>query len=1247
MKRKGILFSVLSVMCIGFAAGCNGEKGTFRIETAVNSREYGYASGSGDYKLGSSIMLKFYPNLGCKLSTVKFQKGEETSELSPSLSDEGYYYINKTLKEEDVGKYTAEFTCDTFTDDQVLDDKETKYDVKYVLYKPGTDGYEKYNASLDLANYVYFSTDGKSNEEKVASGSKISKSINYHNKLDGKIDWYTVDFTGDSTLLTDSNKYDFDKPVVANLTLYGLFNPSAITETVKDAINNLKNAEKVVIKEVEKKWNIGDRVHEGDTYSDSIVVASVGDFYIDSTNYDVLVLGMNGKWEKAYNLKEKYGYYGTSKSQWEVADERENCSGNDGDICLDTEKYNLNINDNGDWQIVEELKEPVYTTYLSGAKISAIDDKFSIVAGTYSGSGDSKAFAYTHLLKGNTYYINRGNNTIKLELNADANASGIELKDISDLYKYISIADLDVDKLKSTAKSSDDIVVSKWEGEGAAVDINGVSCARYDLKKDGSIIMTIYINKGVIYQIVTKEHTLMYDFASKDDQKFDPTVTLPMYLVRLYTNDSSLRADIKGYANNYETILKVVPGEGETLNSAMRNDAYLSKVLKEYYYELKHGENTGNSCAGSIYLESGITGHLKLCMDVKGKLADVKSALTNTGVGLQSDNTVVTGKFDVVTKTKVFDEEYTKEYSFTEELNAKPDGMNSIIWDSLSEIAKLSSVDVLFGRFEYDSVSKVYKFFEKDNSTTPYLSVMIEDDRISQVVYYKNESGKITTYTSEFDYSKYDALKTLKVIANGNYILNNSVNISEYDYFSMAAQGGINADLWEMIGFLKSLDTDITKYTYDSANNKFTFTDTDGSVYEYSFVVEKDKITEFKYSVDKDGTANDVNKEYTFNYFNETIEELINGGYLLGDVSSTVESEHSYVLVEGEETFLAPPTIVSNLLEILQKLGESGYVYNDTAKSFVITESGTTYTYVFKVSDGKVTELEYTVDTGSGDPVVTKYIFDYDAVDFANALKNTLEANNTIYIKVGSSYQLVDSISSLLEGEKPTDMSEDEWNLFKNAIEAIKNDDGNVEINFTQYSNESPKYKITSESVSYEFEIENASGTDKYFIKSITDNLNTINFYNNAYASNFLLNDIESKYIYDTSQTPILWGLKIIKVDPVKGEIDDTVIVNLDIDRVSYTLLETIDNCYKNTNIDELNNYYYSKRSFKLIEALYAIREYPNDYLINYNDEKHVVIKQESSPVIIKIYDELVYFYEGGEEFGGYKFVTNISVPSL
>ena len=90
MKKKGILFSLLSMLCLGLVAGCGED--TYKISAVPENYEYGYVTGGGEFTMGSSVNLKIYTNTGCKFDRLVLTKNNKRIEEYTNLTYMNFPY---------------------------------------------------------------------------------------------------------------------------------------------------------------------------------------------------------------------------------------------------------------------------------------------------------------------------------------------------------------------------------------------------------------------------------------------------------------------------------------------------------------------------------------------------------------------------------------------------------------------------------------------------------------------------------------------------------------------------------------------------------------------------------------------------------------------------------------------------------------------------------------------------------------------------------------------------------------------------------------------------------------------------------------------------------------------------------------------------------------------------------------------------------------------------------------------------
>lgn len=231
MNRKGLLFSLISLVCVATTAGC-GESGgedaaNFNVVVESSDAEYGSISGGGNYKIGETVNLKVHPNIGCDgdSPTLSFYakanaEGVPPENITSLQYDEAGKFYQYTLQVSDdtIGKYVANFTCKT-NDPNGENAAKAKYKVNFNLVK------ENGTVQKDIIE-----------AKEVTSGEKITQ-ISYLEAIDGRLEWY-VNY--DSNTKEFSEQFDFSKSINDNLTLYAKITDTTPIEVVKTALNTFK-----------------------------------------------------------------------------------------------------------------------------------------------------------------------------------------------------------------------------------------------------------------------------------------------------------------------------------------------------------------------------------------------------------------------------------------------------------------------------------------------------------------------------------------------------------------------------------------------------------------------------------------------------------------------------------------------------------------------------------------------------------------------------------------------------------------------------------------------------------------------------------------------------------------------------------------------------------------------------------------------------------------------------------------------
>ena len=126
MKRKSLLFSILSTMCVSLIAGCggSGNNGKLKIDVIPNYTEWGTVSGGGYYNQGDTLALKIRPNKNCSPSSIVFTNSNtsETKNIDISSKVEYPNEISQNVTVEAPGTYKVIYAC-----------SNNSYRVKYFL----------------------------------------------------------------------------------------------------------------------------------------------------------------------------------------------------------------------------------------------------------------------------------------------------------------------------------------------------------------------------------------------------------------------------------------------------------------------------------------------------------------------------------------------------------------------------------------------------------------------------------------------------------------------------------------------------------------------------------------------------------------------------------------------------------------------------------------------------------------------------------------------------------------------------------------------------------------------------------------------------------------------------------------------------------------------------------------------------------------------------------------------------------
>lgn len=1124
MKKRGILFSILSTMCVGLVAGCN-ETPKYYIGVNVNSKEYGEATGTGNYEMGSSMKIDITPNHGCYVSQINFKKsGEETSnDIKNSFDalDGGKVYTRTvTVGTDTIGSYNVVFDCNQ--NNPANDSSQTglKYKIKYVLV----------NENNEVIPGVYFDINDNThdNEEEVLATDKLHR-IKYHPSYDSEIQW----FTNESR--TPEFLFDFDANITSDMTLYGKVTSVEATKIVGSALVNFKNA--------------------------------------------------------PYFVAEKVGAGSSEVSQA---------------IFLDFNK------DWKSWNVI--LKK-------SGGIVQVVRE-------------------------GN-YYIRDESHNDNVTFNFEE--SGVSIKDVKDIYQFIEVKDIPVateGEGNSAVHTVDGFEVKRIIDENAdgahkTENIDSITCYGYELEKDGTKY-EVFAGQGKICKVNMNGKQITFSYPSAKPNGDKPTDPKKMHLVRLYSDNETLNSALAPYNSEYESILKIVPAHEEVLSSIMEKTKGLQDILRKYDYKTYDSiVNDQNVClkpeTNKEIFSGDVTKPTKLCFVVNGAFSDLDDAIKNLeNGGFNMKSTIMVGGDTEEDGGQLVNLEFDATFDVNLNQSVKPTGMNKVLWDAVYTLFNLDNDDsstVEDERFyKFVVEGGFYKFYKTSRDSEPYLSVKLSNDhkRIVTLKYLsRNLDGDIITYTIDFDYKKYDALNTLNEVAKGGYILNDRATISESNYLDKANNddNSVNATMWDMIVALKQLNSGIAKYSYNDSTKTFVYTDTKGTpetttddvVYTYTFEAPEGKITKLTYTV-KEGENDPVVTPYEFDYFNEIMDNVKDGGYVLSDGTNEM-------LVE-ENTFASAEatSVVGVLNKLLETLGESGYVYDAELKTFTYTDTkGTpettddvTHTYVFTVSEGKITKLVYSEDKDGEDPSSVTYVFNYDKYEFIKSAEIFLHNSRHSYVKEGEDYIL---IPNFIE-DKPENISQENWDML-NVIYKVAQSMDLVE----EYTYEDNKHVIVVDENTYKISIEKLLDGG-IFIKSIENEDGSVKteLLNSLFVSNVLIYGLERDMYAMVGNN----GFKILVEDGGIPTDDSEVEIAIEYDENK--TLEEVLNAYDE---EDLN----SHPSLRMLKKLYEIRNNPTKYS-EIIGEDCLLIKDENNAVVIRIAVALFYI-EADIEYGGYIFRAN------
>lgn len=251
MKKKSLLFLILSFLCVGLVSGCGEEK--FSITTEVEDSEAGYMTGGGSYVKGSTVNLRVYVNEGCTLNGVNFTKKDSsiTEKVSgiENAPDGSYKYYDFAITDDTIGNYKASFDCSK-TNTTNKGSSTAKNRVKFYIVKmDGTSQKDsdpfglRTDASSSEVPYVEVANNALIGEIKNSSGTVITTNIrNVPKYQNQKFTWYKCNSFENYNTPVEKDKFDpLTMKISTNTNLCGFGTEKNNIEEVEEGIKSFVN----------------------------------------------------------------------------------------------------------------------------------------------------------------------------------------------------------------------------------------------------------------------------------------------------------------------------------------------------------------------------------------------------------------------------------------------------------------------------------------------------------------------------------------------------------------------------------------------------------------------------------------------------------------------------------------------------------------------------------------------------------------------------------------------------------------------------------------------------------------------------------------------------------------------------------------------------------------------------------------------------------------------------------------------
>lgn len=620
MKKKSLLFLILSFLCVGLISGCGEE--TFQITTEVADKEGGYITGSGSYVKGNTVNLRVYVNSGCTLQDVEFTKKDSAVTTNVAMEespDRKYMYYDFAVTDDTIGNYKANFDCsrgNTTNQGSINIKNKVKFYIIKTAESQMSDS-DPFNLRSDASSsevpYIELSTNTAITEVKKGS-TVITKNIrNVPKYPNEKFTWYKCSsFT--SYTKRESDLFDQSAKISTDLNLCGF-------GEVKDPVNEVKEGIELFA-----------------SNSTGVVITS-------------------------------------------------------GEYSAHVKNLNVKANDTRNKTYIKVFKTAESTN----------------IVGVYI---DGYYYEY---IKGETDTRVTALQVVKANGENYESVSGLKLENISTIYPYIKLKDIDITKVEKISSNSTGTVYKVNDGAYLITINDGGQIVEFVDKTDGETTYTISYPSSITNVSIAKY---------KD-----------AYLIQVSSNRTSLNEELKKINNTYESSIKISQGYGETVEKQLSKNNTLQNLLKRYSYTWKllaDNETTCTSSSRSIsQISEYIEGTVKLCAYVP-----------EDSMSIDEINTTLNKIDSFDTKIKI--NYLGADHDVASYINTNFDYTGvDVITSNLFSV--LRSISTKFSSFSYNESSKLYTIYVESTS----LTIKFSDDKtkIENIDYRANDG---TTYKYTF-----------------------------------------------------------------------------------------------------------------------------------------------------------------------------------------------------------------------------------------------------------------------------------------------------------------------------------------------------------------------------------------------------------------------------------------------------------------------------------------------------------------